>query len=237
MLDDEPAPRAVRRALHSVPRVLRLINGLPVVHVDRRRVSVANRHAADVGSRVEVGLQQHRREGLHVSDVVEVRAHLVEREPISRVDAQIEEVEYGVFELATIQALEGPTPRVRAPLCRSVERALEHLDELEQCVPLGRPRTRRRHHARAELADHALDHFRVLRGGRDVELLQGQIAAEARVRVASHAGVGHDFVGIDFRRERSLVQTGSDRHVVGRQVDRLACEHQCQAQHAGADDD
>ena len=111
------------------------------------------------------------------------------------------------------------------------------LDELEQCVPLGRPRTRRRHHARAELTDHALDHFRVLRGGRDVELLQGQIAAEARVRVASHAGVSHDFVGIDFRRERSLVQTGNDRHVVGRQVDRLACEHQCQAQHAGADDD
>ena len=83
-----PAARAVRRALDVIPRMLRRVAGVGVGRVVRRRVAIADRHAADRGRRVQVRLEQRRRERLHVGDVVEVRALGVERQVVAGVDLE-----------------------------------------------------------------------------------------------------------------------------------------------------
>ncbi len=85
VIDDHAAARAVRRALDVVPRMLRDVGLVGVGLVDRRRVLVAHRHAADVAGGVEVRLEQRRRQRLFVGDVVEVRAHRVQRQPVRRI--------------------------------------------------------------------------------------------------------------------------------------------------------
>ena len=84
VIDDHAAARAVRRAFDVIPRVLRDVGLVGVGLVDRRRVLVAHRHAADVAGGVEVRIEQRRRQRLLVGDVVEVRAHRVLRQPVAR---------------------------------------------------------------------------------------------------------------------------------------------------------
>ena len=79
VVDDHAASRSVRRAFDVVPRVLREINRVRVGMVDGGGVAVAESQATDIGGRVEIGLEEHRRECLRVGDIVEVRTHLVER--------------------------------------------------------------------------------------------------------------------------------------------------------------
>jgi len=69
VLDHHAAARAVRRAVHVIPRVLRHVERRRVRGIDRRRVAVADGHAADRGRGVEIRLEQRRRERLRVGDV------------------------------------------------------------------------------------------------------------------------------------------------------------------------
>ena len=79
VVDHHAAAGAERRALDVVPWMLRDIPRAGVHRVDRRRVAIADRHPADRRCGVEIRLEQRRRQGLRIRDVVEVRALGVER--------------------------------------------------------------------------------------------------------------------------------------------------------------
>ena len=130
VIDDHAAARAVRRALDVVPRVLRHVGLVGVGLVDRRRVLVAHRHAADVAGGVEVRLEQRRRQRLLVGDVVEVRAHRVLRQPVRRHStSMLEQVLDRARVLGAIQALERAAAGIRIGLRVRVNRRLERADE------------------------------------------------------------------------------------------------------------
>ena len=109
----DAAARAVRRALDVIPRMLRHVAGAAVGRVDRRRVAIADRHAADGAGRVEVRLEQRRRQRLRVGDVVEVRALGVERQPVAGVDVEREQIVDRARVLGAVQALEGAAAGIR----------------------------------------------------------------------------------------------------------------------------
>ena len=182
VVDDHAAARAERRALDAVPRVLRHVRRIRVGRVDRRRALVADRHAADVGRRIQIRLEQRRRQRLFVGDVVEVRAHRVERQPLAGIDFEIEQVLHRARVLGTVEPLEGAAARIRIRFRVRVDGGLERADEALIRGGLGSRHARRRHHARLQLADHALGDVCVLAGLRDVE--RGQREAAGAILVA-----------------------------------------------------
>jgi hypothetical protein len=135
----------------------------------RTGVAIAERDGRNLRRRPEVAFEQRRRHALHVGDVVEAGAHRVGRQEGVDVDVEIEELADGARVLGAIEALEHPAPGVRVRGRRGVDAGLERHRERLQRFRVGAPRAGRRHHAGAQLADHLLADFRVIRDLRDVE--------------------------------------------------------------------
>jgi hypothetical protein len=137
--------------------------------VDRRRVTVADGHQADRGGGVEVCLEERRRQRLHVGDVVEVRALLIERQPAAGVHVEPQQIVHRAGVFGAIEALEGANPGIRLRRGRRIDRRFERRDQRGVRRGVGTRRKRRRHHPRLQLANHLLRHVRVLRGAGDIE--------------------------------------------------------------------
>ena len=191
VVDDDAAAGAVGRALDVVPRMLRHVLGVGVGVVDGPPAGLADGEPGDGARRVEIGLEQGRRQRLRVGDVVEVGAHLVEGQPVAGVDLQIEQIADGPGVLGPVEALEGPAPGIRGDAGGLVELILEGLDEGAEVGLAGPARPGRRHHARPQLADHRLGDVGVVRRRRRVEALQRQVAAQRPVVVTGDAGAAH----------------------------------------------
>ena len=177
-------------------RVLRHVFGVRVGVVDGASAGLADREPGDGARRVEIGLEQRRRQRLRIGDVVEVGAHLVERQPVAGVDLEAQQVANRLRVLGPVEALEGPAPRVGGGAGGLVELVLEGLDENTEVGLVGPARSRRRHHARPQLADHRLGDLGVVGRRRRVEAFQRQVAAKRPVVVTAGAGAAHDAFGV-----------------------------------------
>ncbi len=176
VIDDHAAARAIRRALDVIPRMLRHVGLVRVGLVDRRRVLVADRHAADVTGGVEIRVEQRRRQRLFVGDVVEVRAHRVLRQPLRRIHVDVQQVLDRARVLRAIQARERAAARIRIRFGVRVDRRLERADETLIDRGIGTRHARRRHHARLQLPDDALSDVGVLARFRNVERCERETA-------------------------------------------------------------
>ena len=127
VLDDHAAARPERRAFDVVPGVLRDVARARVDRVDRRRVTVADRHPADRRAGVEVRLEQRRRQRLRVGDVVEVRALGVERQPAAGVDVERQQIADGARVLGPIQPLERADAGIRIGGRGGIQRGFERV--------------------------------------------------------------------------------------------------------------
>jgi hypothetical protein len=187
VLDDHAAARAVRRTLEVIPGMLRQVTGVGVGGVDWRCVAIADRHRADCGRRVEVGLEQGRRQRLHVGDVVEVGALLIERQPAAGVDLEVDEIAHRARVFGAIEPLERAHAGVRLAHPRGVDGGFERGGERGRSCRIRPRRERRRHHAGLQLTNHLLGDVRVLRRLGHVEGCERQAAGLARVAVAADA--------------------------------------------------
>ena len=167
----QPAARAVGRALDVVPGVLREVLRVGVGVIHRLSAALADRETADGAGGVQVALEQGRGQCLGFRDVVEVVAHLVERQPVPGVHFKIQQVTDRLSVLVAVEALEGPVSRVGGPFGGLVEPRLQGFHQAQQRLTARAARSGRRHHAGAQLPDHRLGHVRVLRRVRHVELL------------------------------------------------------------------
>ena len=188
------AARAIGRAVDVVPRMLGHVTGIGEGGINRRGILVADGHATDVGGAVQVRLKQRRRERLFVSNIVEVRAHGVIRQPPAGVDVELKQFLDGAGVLGAIQALEAAPAGIGISPGVGVDRGLERGDQL---LIRGRLRTRHawgRHHARPHLANHALGHVGFVGDLRDVKRREREIARLAAVAVATGAIPLHERV-------------------------------------------
>ena len=192
VVDNHPAARPERSTLDPIPRMLRDVLSVGVGPVDRRCVGIADRQEADLGRRVQVGLQQRRRERLGVRDVVEVLALGVERQPISGVHFERQEVVDHARVLGAVEPREGLDAGVRIHSGRGVDPVLQRLHQSQQRVGSRSRPARRRHHACPQLADHPLARLSRLVHPLHGERLHRQVAGQHHVVVAALAVLPDD---------------------------------------------
>ena len=147
----------------------------------------------------QVALHDGRRRHLHVGDVVEVRALGVERQIRGDVHTDAQQILDRRRILGAVQALERPGARLRIVGPRLVEARLEIDDDALEHLGLRAPHAGRWHHARAELADHALGDAGIVGAmghGGCVESVEDEIAASARLAVTARTVFLDDFVGV-----------------------------------------
>ena len=188
--------------------MLRRVDRRRVGRVDRRRGAIADRHAADRARRVQVRLEERRRERLRVGDVVEVRALGVERQPVARVDVEPEQLVNRSRVLGTIQALERARARIGLRRSRRIDVPLDRGDERGIRVGIGARRRRRRHEPGLQLANHAFGDFGVLRRRGHVEARQRKPGCLPCIAVARRAVPLHDRVVFGRRRNRRMRRDG-----------------------------
>ena len=169
VLDDRAAARAVRRALDVIPRMLRHISGAAVSGVHRRRVAIADRHAADRARCVQIRLEQSRRQRLRVGDVVEVGALGVQRQPVAGVHVEREQIVHGARVFRPVQTLEGADAGIGLRGSRRVDLRLERRDQRRVRRGVWPRRQRGRHEAGLQFPDDLFRDLGVLRCLRDVE--------------------------------------------------------------------
>jgi len=199
VVDHHAATRPIWRALELIPRMLRDVLRVGVGVIDGGTATLADCVPADGARRVEIRLQQHGRQRLRIRDVVEVGAHLIERQPVAGVDVERQQSLDGAGVLRTVETLEGPTAGVRGDRGPRVEVVLQGLDQRQERVAVRSPGAGRRHHPGPELADHPLGHGGVIEGRRHVEVLQRQVAPEGLIVVAGGAGATHHLVWVGGR--------------------------------------
>ena len=185
----DAAARSVRGAVDVIPGVLRDERRDGIGRLGDACLPVANGEPADRGRGVEIRLEQRRRQRLHVGDVVEVGALRVEREVVARIDVDAEEILYRILILVAIEALERTRARVERGAV--VDHVLERLDQRQQRVAAWTRHARRRHHLRAELANHHLADVPVLDDLVDVEVVERQVARHV-VRVVTGGAILRD---------------------------------------------
>ena len=188
----DSAAGAVGRAFHVLPGVLRAVGRGVVGGVGRVDVRASDRQAAHFAGGVQVGVEVGRGERLDIGDVVEVLAHLVERQPDAGVDLDAQQFADGRRVLGPVESLESPHPGVGMAPVGVVDVLLERLDQREQHFGFRTGHARRRHHARAQLADHALRERGVVGSALDGELGERDVAGQQRVVVAHLAVGAHD---------------------------------------------
>ena len=228
VVGDEAAPGAVGGALDVVPRMLRHVLGVGVGVVDGPAAGLADGEPADGARRVQIRLEQRRRQRLRIGDVVEVGAHRVERQPVAGVDVEGQQVADGPGVLGAVEALEGPAAGVGGDAGSLVELVLEGLGQGAEISRVGPARPGRRHHARAQLSHHRLGDLGVVGRRRRVEPLQRQVAAPRSVVVAGDARAAHHAVRTAAAR-RGLGGAGRWRGTGGGVFRRGAREEDAQA--------
>ena len=189
----DPPARAEGGAGRAFPFVLRDRGRVGVRGGRRRRVAVADRPARDLAGRRQVGVHQRGGQGLLVRDVVEALADPVLGQPLLGIDGEAEQVVDHPRVLGPVEPLERPRPHEGTGRGRRVHRLLQCAGEGLQGVPGGAGRARRRHHPRAQLADHALGDVGVLGGACHVEAHEDQVAEETALVVAAGAVLLDDF--------------------------------------------
>ena len=122
-----------------------------------------------------------------------------------RIDVELEQVLDGARVLGAIQALERAAAGIRIGLRVRIDRGLERANETLIDRRLGPRHARRRHHARLQLADHALGDVGFLADLGDVERRERQTAGAILVAivVATDAVLLDETVVIRGRRRRS----------------------------------
>ncbi len=183
-----------RRALDVIPRVLGDVDGARVLGGRGQGARIPDGQSADLGRRAQVGLEQRGREALRGGQVVEVAEVGVRRQPAAGLDIQIEQLGDDSAILSTVETLEAPGTGIGVDRGRSVDHALERLNQLEQAVGRRTPVPRRRHHFGPELEDHPLGRFGRFVGPRDVEALEREVAGHPRLAVTAYAVALDDVV-------------------------------------------
>ncbi len=211
IIDDHPAARAIRRAVDVVPRMLRDVAGSRVRVIDRRRVTIANRHARDRARRVQIRIEQRRRQHLCVGDIVEVGALRIEREPVAGIHVERQQLADGSRVLWPVEALKGADAGIRVRGSGGVDRRFKRRHERRLRRRIRTRGQRRRHQARLQLADHLLGDLSVLRGARHVERRERQPARFPRIVVARNAVAANHRVVIGRGRCGRRFLTGGRR--------------------------
>ena len=162
-----------------------------VRNLERRRrragVAVADRQPADLAGGAQIALHQLRREVLDVGDVVEAGAHRIGRQIRVDIDVQPEQIAHrrGVFD--AIESLERTPARSRVERRRSIHRGFQGIDHSRDGRRVGPRRAGRRHHARAQFADHLFSDFAVRVETRRVELGERQAPSSSAFAVTGRA--------------------------------------------------
>ena len=186
----DAAAGAEGRPVDALP--LGEVTGLGVGGLAREHLQVAYRQPADLGGRVQVGVHERGGEQLDVGDVVEVGALGVEGQVEAGVDPEPEQVVHGGFVLRAVEALEGAGTGVGVARRGLVQGRLERLHQGQKRVARRPRKARGRHHAGAQLHDHALGDLGVVGRVFDLEALQRGVAGQEDVIVTNDAVRLHD---------------------------------------------
>ena len=190
--DHHAAARAIGGSGDVIPRMLRHILRNLVDRLRCRSLDITNHHARDCSRRVQVRFGKRRRQRLHIGDVVEVCALGIERQKVTGVDFDFEEILDDALVLRAIHALKGAIARVNRS--RVIHVAFERFDQREQRVALGSLGPRWRHHLGAQLPDHLFCNHSVFRGIVDAVGGENQVAL-FRALAVTGATVRLDDVG------------------------------------------
>ena len=142
----------------------------------RRGVAIADGEAADLAGRAQVAFHQRRGNRLRVGDVVEAVAQRVGGEIGVDVDVDREQVLHGALVLGAIEPLRRAPAGIGIECRGAIDARLERRDQRRDRRGVGALRADRRHHARAQAADHPLADVGVIGHRRRVERLERQAA-------------------------------------------------------------
>ena len=178
----------------------------------RHSLWIAYCRAADFARSGNVRLKQGRRHRKHVGHVIKAVAHVVGRQQIHGIHIQTKQRIDRVGILQPIQPVQRREARIRVRRCDPVQTCFQACCQRVR-LRIGRSlTTRRRHHARAQLADDLLRFFRVLFRMHKVEALQRKPAAMHVVAVARNAVIVDGRRGAErARRLWSLGRAGNGR--------------------------
>ena len=186
VLDGDAPARSERQVVaDGAVLVHRAVDGIDLGH--RAHARVAHDELADAPRRGQVALDQGRRDGQHLGDVVEALLLVVGREQRVGVDLEAEDVADGVGVLHPVEAVHGGPARVGILQARAVELGLEPMDEVAGCRGRGARPAGGRHRVRPQAADDVLPGGRVRLHVRDVQRVQRQPGRERAPVVAGHA--------------------------------------------------
>ena len=213
MAHREPAPRPERQIL-AHPPVLGEQGRRPVEGGGGAQRRVADGLAADLRGGQQVALEQPRRDGEDVADVVEAVARLVGRQEGLGVDVEGQDVADGVGVLGPVQPLHGRPSRIGSGFGRAVEGGLQIRGEGGVGRGVGaRPRSRR-HGRGAQFPQHLLPDRGVVADVRRVDGVEGEAGGEGAGVVAGdavavqHCAGGDRFGRGDGRRLRPDAAAG-----------------------------
>ena len=215
MTDGDAAARAERRPVD----VLLLSNGLrhPIGFDPRRDPPIADRHPSDRVTGPDVALHQGRRDREALGDVVEAVALVVGRQQRVDVELETEQVADRIGVLGAIETMQRRFPRVRRRESGLVERPFDRREESVDPGGIGTPRVGRRHHPRANLANHFFPGGGVRRHPGFVQVRQRQVAALHPVVVTADAVLADQRAVSRRRGRRSGGLAGPLRQRLGRE--------------------
>ena len=202
MIRHQPAAAAVGRPLDLVPRMLRQVLRVGVGVVHRPAQALADCKAGDGAGRVQIRLEQGGGKRLRIGDVVEVGAHRIQRQPVSGVHLEVQQIANCLLVLRPVEALEGPAARVGGERGGLVEPVLQGLHQRQQRGAAGAAGLGRRHHAGAQLPDHLLGDIGVFGRVPHIELLERQLPLRERSLWHMTQVLRTTRLGLGVRRDR-----------------------------------
>ena len=168
---------------------------------DRR---LADGQLRDLAGGEHVALEQRRRQGQHIRDVVEAVAQIIGWQQLAAIDVERKQVTDGVRVLRPIQPVDRLDAGVRRRRGGAVELRLQPPRERGVGRLIG-PGTRAWWHlARAELAHDLFPHFRIPADVFDLERLERQPGGLQAVAVASDAVLVEHRAVLGLRRDGPL---------------------------------
>ncbi len=212
VLDRDAAARAERRALDVVH--LRAGARNLVGELRGARFRIADRQRADAARRAQVAFHQRRRERLRVGDVVEAVADRVGRQERVDVDVDRKQRAHRARVFGAIEALERTAAGIGIERRGLIEPRFHRRRKRREHGRFGTTRVRRRHHARAQLADHFLRDFGdccVVADLRRVKTCQRQSAGVVLVAIVVAGRAGTCLTSAVCRFARRLMSRASAR--------------------------
>ena len=186
VLDGDAAARPERQVVaDGSVLVHRAVDGIDLGY--RAHAGIAHDELADAARRGQVALDQRRRDGEDLGDVVEAFLLVIGRQQGVDVDLEAEDVADGVGVLGAVETVDGRTAGIGVLQARAVELGLEPFDELVGRGGGGTRPARGRHGIRAQAANHVLPGARVRLHLRDVQRVEGESRGQRAPVVAGHA--------------------------------------------------